>query len=99
MFRKKITLNHDSDATTILAQLRDESGSAGLSAKQVDDLAAIVTGPLETMIQSGRAVASSNGQFRASREINTDVATIRLDACFGVPPGFLARLRRALTGK
>src|SRR5713226_7212327 len=99
MFRKKITLNENSDAAKILGHLRDESGSAGLSAKQVDDLAAIVTGPLETMIQSGRAVAASKGQFRASREINTDVATIKLDACFGVPPGFLARLRRALIGK
>jgi hypothetical protein len=99
MFRKKITLNVDSDATAILAKLRDECGAAGLSPKQADELTAIVSGPLETMIQSGRAVASSSGQFRASREINTDAAAIKLDACFGVPPGLLARLRRALTGR
>jgi hypothetical protein len=99
MFRKKIILNDDSDATTILAHLREESGLAGLSSKETDDLAAIVSGPLETMIKSGRAVVSSKGQFRASREIKTDAAVVKLDACFGVPPGFLARLRRLLTRK
>jgi hypothetical protein len=99
MFRKKITLNVDSEATTILAKLRDECRAAGLSPQQADDLAAIVSGPIQTMIQSGRAVASSRGQFRASREIKTDAATITLDACFGVPPGLLARLRKALTGR
>ena len=99
MFRKKIRLGANSEATTIIAQLRDECGAAGLSTLQTDEVAAVVRGPLETMIQSGQAVASSNGQFRASREIKTDVATIALDACFGVPTGIFARVRRVLTGR
>jgi hypothetical protein len=99
MFCKRITLDADSDAQTILAQLRDECRAAGLFPNQADELATMVSGPLETMIQSGRAVASSSGQFRASREIKTDSATIMLDACFGVPTGLFARLRRAITGR
>jgi hypothetical protein len=99
MFRKKIRLDANSEATSIIAQLRDECGAAGLSKLQTEELAAVVRGPLETMIKSGQAVAASNGQLCASREIKTDVATIALDACFGVRAGLFSRLRRALTGR
>jgi hypothetical protein len=97
MLRKRITLDSDSDAAKILAKLRDDCDAAGLSPKLAVELAGVVSGPLETMIQSGKAVAASGGQFRASREIKTDTAAITLDARFGVPAGLFALLRKALT--
>lgn len=98
MLRKRFTLDTDSDATAILAKLRDAIAKAGLTPQQTDELAALVSGPLETMIESGRAVASSGGQFTASREIKTDNAAITLVAQFGVRRGLFARLRKAISG-
>jgi hypothetical protein len=96
MFRKRIILDGHSDATAILATLREQCEAAGMSPEAVETVISEVRGPLDILIQSGRGVALSNGQFRASRQIVTESAAITLDARFGVPPSLFARLRKWL---
>ncbi len=97
MLRKRFSLNLNTDAAIVLSNLRNACNAAGFSSQQTEDLVAQVSGPLESMIQNGHAVASASGQFRATREIKTDIAAITLDARFGIPEGFFNRLWKAFT--
>jgi hypothetical protein len=98
MYRKRIILDRTSDATTILSQVQAECGAAGLSLQDVETVVSSLRGPIETLIDSGNAVASSGGQFRADRRITTDTADVTIGARYGAPLGVFARLCRALTG-
>jgi len=98
MYRKRIILDGDSDATAILARVGVECRAAGLSTQDTETVISHMSSPLHALIDSGNAVASAGGQFRARREIRTDGAILTLIARYGVPPGVLARLWRVLSG-
>ncbi len=97
MYRKQIIVDADSDTTAILAQLEDGCRAAGLSAQDMETVVSQVRPTLEVLIQSGSAVASTGGQFRAERTVNAGAAVITLNARYGVHPGLLARLWKVLS--
>jgi hypothetical protein len=98
VFRKRIILGLDSDASDVCADVAASCRTAGLSAADIDATIAQLRGPVTLLIDSGKAVASTGGQFRADRTIETDRAVIMLVARFGVPLGLFAQIRKALFG-
>jgi hypothetical protein len=92
MYRKQIILDSVSDATTILVRLGADCTAAGLSCQDTSAIISELREPLEALIQSGTAVASFGGQFRADRQVETDAARITLIAHYGMRPGLFARL-------
>jgi hypothetical protein len=97
MFRKRIILDEKSDAAATLAQTDADCRAAGLSCQDAQIIISQVRDPLNALIQGGNAVASSGGQFRANREIETDGAVISLIARYGLPRGLFARLWKGLS--
>lgn len=93
MLRQTITLDSQSDATAILQKLRADAERAGFPPEPI---IAAVEQPLQAMISTGRNVATSSGQFRASKSIRLENALITIVARFGVPSSLLSRLGKLI---
>jgi hypothetical protein len=98
MFRKRISLDANSEASEVFAALRKQCMAAGLPSDEVDQIVQEAIHPVTAMIESGRSVLQANGQFRATREVVTKGSAITFDAYFGVKPPLLTRLKTAILG-
>jgi hypothetical protein len=99
MYHARFVLDQDGTVPAVLSKLDAGCRAAGLSSTDTEMAVSRARDVLKALVESGKAVASAGGQFRASREIVTDQAAIDVVVTFETSPGLLSRIWKALSGR
>lgn len=83
MLSRTLSVSADTDTDAVVRSLREDAERRGMKPASIEVMVGEVEPLLRMVVASGRAVASTGGQFQAAKEIAGDGFRVRITAKFG----------------